>query len=41
MEVNGISESKFDKEYSTQWLEEKNWLSDHGIRYTFLRKLMA
>lgn len=38
-EVKNISESKFDKEYSTQWLEEKNWLSKHGIRYTFAKKI--
>lgn len=30
-------EPKFDKEYSTQWIVEKEWLSKHGIRYTFVK----
>lgn len=28
---------KFDKEYSTQWLEEVDWLKEQGIRYTFVK----
>ena len=32
-----IIESKFDKEYSTQWVEEKNFLSEHGIKYSFVK----
>lgn len=28
---------KFDKEYSTQWIEEVKWLKKHGIRYTFVK----
>ena len=31
--------SKFDKEYSTQWLAEKIWLSDHGIDYVFVKNI--
>lgn len=34
-----IIEPKFDKEYSTQWLAEKNWLSEHGIRYSFVKNI--
>ena len=30
-------ESKFDKEYSTQWIAEKNYLEEHGIEYTFVK----
>lgn len=32
-------ESKFDKEYQTQWLSEVNYLRDHGIRYSFVKDL--
>lgn len=32
-----IIETKFDKEYSTQWIAEKNWLSEHGIQYEFVK----
>ena len=28
---------KFDKEYSTQWMEEVEWLKQNGIRYTFVK----
>ena len=28
---------KFDKEYSTQWLEEVQWLKERGIRFTFVK----
>lgn len=28
---------KFDKEYSTQWLEEVEWLQKHKIKYTFVK----
>lgn len=30
---------KFDKEYSTQWMAEKNWLSEHGIQYNFVKTI--
>ena len=29
--------NNFDKEYSTQWVDEMKWLKDHGIRYTFVK----
>ena len=28
---------KFDKEYSTQWLKEVEWLKEKGIKYTFVK----
>ena len=28
---------KFDKEYSTQWMKEVEWLRARGIRYTFVK----
>lgn len=28
---------KFDKEYSTQWIKEVEWLKNNGIRYTFVK----
>lgn len=34
-----IYETKFDKEYQTQYLAEVNWLTEHGIRYTFVKKV--
>lgn len=27
---------KFDKEYSTSWLTEVMYLTDHGVPYTFV-----
>ena len=32
-----IIESKFGKEYSTQWLQEVNYISDHGVKYSFVK----
>lgn len=29
--------NKFDKEYSTQWVDEMKWLKEHGIKYTFVK----
>ena len=29
--------NKFDKEYSTQWVEEMKWLKEQGIYYTFVK----
>lgn len=29
--------TKFDKEFSTQFLPEAIWLKRHGIRYTFVK----
>ena len=34
-----IYETKFDKEYQTQYLAEVNFLTDKGIRYTFVKKI--
>lgn len=34
-----IIEIKFDKEYSTQWIAEKEWLSECGIRYSFVKNI--
>lgn len=28
---------KFDKEYSTQWIEEVKWLKEKNIRFTFVK----
>lgn len=28
---------KFDKEYSTQWMKEVEWLKKNGIKYTFVK----
>lgn len=28
---------KFDKEYSTQWISEVEWLKKCGIDYTFVK----
>ena len=28
---------KFDKEYATQWIEEVEWLKNHGVRYVFVK----
>ena len=32
-------ETKFDKEYQTQYLAEVNFLTDKGIRYTFVKRI--
>lgn len=32
-------ETKFDKEYQTQYLAEVNYLTEKGIRYTFVKKV--
>lgn len=29
---------KYDKEYSTQWIDEVEWLSRCGIRYSFVKR---
>lgn len=28
---------KIDKEYATQLMDEVEWLSNHGIKYTFVK----
>lgn len=30
---------KFDKEYSTQWVAEKEYLEAHGIKYDFVKTI--
>jgi len=30
---------KFDKEYSTQWNEERDYLKSIGIMYTFVKEI--
>ena len=30
---------KFDKEYSTQWVEEMKYLESVGIRYVFVKDI--
>lgn len=34
-----IYETKFDKEYSTQFFAEVCYMTDRGIRYTFVKKV--
>ena len=29
----------FDKEYSTQWVAEMQWLRSQGIRYSFVKTI--
>lgn len=31
--------TKFDKEYSTQWNEERDYLTKLGIMYTFVKEI--
>lgn len=31
--------NKFDKEYSTQWNKEKDYLESVGIKYTFVKEV--
>jgi hypothetical protein len=31
--------TKFDKEYSTQWNEERDYLKSIGIMYTFVKEV--
>jgi hypothetical protein len=37
--VKYIYETKFDKEYQTQYLAEVNFLTERNIRYTFVKKI--
>ena len=32
----GIGKKKFDKEYSTSFMDEVVWLRSHGIRYVWV-----
>lgn len=33
------SKTKFDKEYSTQWKNEKDYLESIGIKYVFVKEI--
>ena len=37
--MNIIYETKFDKEYQTQFFSEVCFLTDRGIRYSFVKKV--
>jgi hypothetical protein len=37
--VINISEKRFDIEYQCQWAKEQQFLSEHGIRYTFVKTI--
>lgn len=32
-------DKKFDKEYSTQWVEEMQWLKKRGVKYSFVKTI--
>jgi len=32
-------DKKFDKEYSTQFVDEMKFLQEHGINYTFVKTI--
>ena len=37
--MNNHNKIKFDKEYSTQWNEEKDYLEKQGIKYVFVKEI--
>lgn len=37
--MNNHNKTKFDKEYSTQWNKERDYLEEHGIKYTFVKEI--
>jgi hypothetical protein len=37
--MNDHTKTKFDKEYSTQWNEERDYLDSIGIRYSFVKEI--
>jgi hypothetical protein len=37
--INDHTKIKFDKEYSTQWNEERDYLLKQGIKYTFVKEV--
>lgn len=37
--MNNHSKTKFDKEYSTQWNKERDYLKEHGIEYSFVKEI--
>ena len=34
-----IQRLKFDKEYSTQWNDERDYLAENGIMYEFVKEI--
>ena len=38
-EMENRPKVKLDREYSCIWIEELKWLTDHGIRYTFVKEV--
>lgn len=34
-----VNKVKLDREYSCVWIEELKWLSEHGIKYTFVKEV--
>lgn len=37
--MNDHNKTKFDKEYSTQWNIERDYLEQNGIKYVFVKEL--
>jgi hypothetical protein len=37
--MNNHNKTKFDKEYSTQWNEEKDYLEKQDIKYAFVKEI--
>lgn len=37
--MNDHSKTKFDKEYQTQWNEERDYLKENGINYVFVKEI--
>lgn len=37
--MNNHSITKFDKEYSTQWNEERDFLFNKGIKYVYVKEI--
>ena len=37
--MNNHNKTKFDKEYSTQWNKERDYLKEHGIEYSFVKEI--
>lgn len=37
--MEDIINSKFDKEYATQWTAERDYLAEHGVNFSFVKKI--
>ena len=37
--MNNHKRTKFDKEYSTQWNNERDYLESVGIKYVFVKEI--